>query len=128
MIAWQVSKDTIEARISGLEAAIRRAEESVVELSDEALEYGRLLRTMKIKEALFETLASEYEQALIEEQATEPGFYVIDEPVVPEHPEGPGPVVKMALAGVVGALVGWIWVMGTTGREKRRSEAGEWKE
>ncbi len=128
LIAWQVNKDTIEARISGLEAAIGRAKESVVELSDEALEYGRLLRTMKIKEALFETLASEYEQALIEEQATEPVFYVIDEPVVPERPEGPGPVVKTALAGVVGALVGWIWVMGTTGREKRRSETGEWKE
>ena len=111
--------------LDGLDAAIGRAEASVVELSDEALEYGRLLRTLKIKEALFETLASEYEQALIEEQATEPVFYVIDEPVVPERPEGPGPAVKMVLAGAVGALVGWIWVMGTAGREKRRSETGE---
>ena len=63
-------------------------------------------------------------QALLEEQATEPAFHVLDEPVVPERPEGPGLLVRMILAALVGALVGWLWVMGSGERPKHEADAG----
>ena len=124
LVAWRVNREALEARIAGLDGAMERAEAGVAELSGQALEYGRLVRTVKIRENLFETLTEEYEQALIEEQATEPAFHVLDEPVVPERPEGPGLLVRMILAALVGALAGWIWVMGSGERRKQEADEG----
>ncbi len=128
LLAWLVNEQALEARIQGMETAMRRAEESIVELSGEALEYGRLIRTAKIKERLFETLAAEYEQALIDEQASEPGFYVLDAPVLPERPVGPSILAKIALAGLLGGLVGWVWVVAFGGAYRDKSGGGEREE
>ncbi len=100
-----------EARIEGLGEALRRGEQQLAGLSEEALEYSRLARNVKIKQAIFETLATEYEQALIEEQGEEPVFRVIDEPVAPEYPAGPDVMSDVGLAGAMGVLVGWVWIM-----------------
>ncbi len=124
LVAWRVNREALEARIAGLDGAMKRAEAGVAELSGQALEYGRLVRTVKIREMLFETLAEEYEHALLEEQATEPAFHVLDAPVVPERPEGPGLLVRMILAALVGALVGWVWVMGSGERRKHEADEG----
>ena len=115
LVLQEANSTALEARIEGLGEAIQRAEQEMAELSGEALGYNRLLRNVGIKQTLFETLASEYEQALIEEQATEPVFYVIDEAVAPERPEGPGPLVQTGLAGVIGILFAWVWIIASTG-------------
>ena len=128
LLTWQVNEQALEARMQGLRAAMERAEQGIAELSGEALEYGRLVRTAKIKERLFETLAAEYEQALIDEQGSEPSFYILDEPVPPEHPVGPGPLAKIALAGLLGGLVGWVWVVGWGGRRREERAGGEQEE
>ncbi len=122
----EASSTALEARIEGLGEAIRQSEQEMAELSGDALEHGRLLREVEIKQTLFETLASEYEQALIEEQAAEPVFHVIDEAVPPERPEGPSPLVQMGLAGVVGVLLTWVWIIASTGvrSDKGSSSAG----
>ena len=115
LVLREAGSTAMEARIEGLGEAIRQSEQEMAELSGDALEYGRLLREVEIKQTLFETLASEYEQALIEEQATEPVFHVLDEAVPPERPEGPSPLVQMGLAGVIGVLLTWVWIIASTG-------------
>ena len=117
-----------EARIEGLGEAVQRTERQMANLSQEALEYSRLMRRVKIKQTVFETLSTEYEQALIEEQGAEPVFRVIDEPVAPEYPAGPDVISDMGLAGVIGVLVGWVWIMagglGSNGKEARGEGSG----
>jgi len=110
----KANRAALEAKIEGLQKAIQRAEQEMTQLSGEALEYNRLLREAQIKQTLFKTLTAQYEQALIEEQATKPVFYVVDEAVPPEGPEGPSPLVQMGLAGVIGILLGWIWIIAST--------------
>jgi len=100
-----------EARIEGLGEAVRRTEQQMANLSEEALEYSRLTRKVKIKQVIFETLSTEYEQALIQEQGAEPVFRVIDEAVAPEYPAGPNVMSDMGLAGAIGVLVGWVWIV-----------------
>jgi len=114
-----------EARIEGLGEALHRTEQLMTSLSGETLEYSRLARRIKIKQTVFETLATEYEQALIEEQGAEPVFRVIDEPVAPEYPAGPNAVSDMGLAGAIGVLVGWVWIMAGGLRWKSEEGRGE---
>ena len=114
LVLQKASSAALEARIEGLQKAIQRAEQEMAQFSGEALDYSRLLREVQIKQTLFKTLSSEYEQALIEEQATEPVFYVVDEAVAPERPEGPSPLVQMGLAGAIGILLSWVWIIATT--------------
>jgi len=111
-----------EARIAGLGEALRRTEQQIENLSGEALEYSRLVRKVNIKQTVFATLSTEYEQALIGEQGAEPVFQVIDEPVAPQYPAGPNVVGDMGLAGAIGVLVGWVWIM--AGGLGRKSEDG----
>ncbi len=111
-----------EARIEGLGKAVQRTQRQMPNLSQEALEYSRLMRTVKIKQTVFETLSTEYEQALIEEQGAEPVFRVIDEPVAAECAAGPHVMSDMGLAGGIGVLVGWLWIM--AGGLRRKSEEG----
>jgi len=117
-----------EARIEGLGQAVQRTERQMANVSQDALEYSRLMRRVKIKQTVFETLSTEYEQALIEEQGAEPVFRVIDEPVTPEYPAGPHVMSDMGLAGAVGVLVGWLWIMagglGRKGKEGRGESSG----
>ena len=117
-----------EARIEGLGKAVQRTEQQMASLSQEALEYSRLTRTVKIKQTVFETLSTEYEQALIEEQGAEPVFRVIDEPVAAECAAGPHVMSDMGLAGGIGVLVGWLWIMagglGSKGKEGRGEGSG----
>ena len=114
-----------EARIEGLGKALQRTEQQMVHLSVETLEYSRLARNAKIKQEIFETLATEYERALVEEQGGEPVFQVIDEPVVPEYPARPNVVSDMGLAGAIGVMVGLVWIMaGGLGR-KEEEGSGE---
>jgi len=117
-----------EARIEGLGEALLRTEQQMASLSEEALEYSRLTRNVKIKQTVFETLATEYEQALIEEQGAEPVFRVIDEPVAPEYPAGPHVISDMGLAGGIGVLLGWVWIvaggLGSKGEEGRGEGSG----
>jgi len=116
-----------EARIEGLGDALQRTEQQMTSLSSEALEYSRLARNVKIKQTVFETLSTEYEQALIGEQGAEPVFRVIDEPVVAEGPVGPNVTSDMGLAWGLGVLVGWVWIMaGGLGRKSKegRGECG----
>jgi len=117
-----------EARIEGLGETLRCGEQQIAGLSEEILEYSRLARKVKIKQTVFETLSTEYEQALIEEQGEEPVFRVIDEPVAPEYPAGPDVMSDVGLAGAIGVLVGWVWIMagglGWKGEEGRGEGIG----
>ena len=125
LVLEEVAIIASEARIEGLGEALWRTEQQMVNLSVEALEYSRLTRKVKIKQVIFETLATEYERALIEEQGAEPVFRVIDEPVAPEYPAGPDVVGDMGLAGGMGVLVGWVWIMAGGLRSKGEGGRGE---
>ncbi len=125
LVLEEVAIIASEARIEGLGEALRRTEQQMANLSQEALDYSRLTRKVKIKQVIFETLATEYERALVEEQGAEPVFRVIDEPVAPEYPAGPDMVSDMGLAGGIGVLVGWAWIMAGGLRSKGEEGRGE---
>jgi len=125
LVLQEVAAVADEARIEGLTEAIQRSEEQISRLSEDVLVYSRLVQQVKVKQKLFEMLTTEYEEALVEEQAKEPSFYVIDEPVVPDGPTGPRVLIDMAMAGVIGGLLGWVWVMGW-GRVPLSEDKGQW--
>lgn len=106
-----IKREAVAARSEGLKRAIAEAEKGIMGLSVQAMEYGRLLRDVKVREAVYRAVVNEYEQARIAEQADEPQVYILDEAVAPEGASAPRVGVNMALAAFVAMIVGILWAM-----------------
>ncbi len=78
-----------------------------------ALDLARLTRTVKIHEALYELLSSQYEQARIEESKTTPTLSVLNYASVPQLKDRPKRSVMVLIAAFVAAVVSllWIWLI-----------------
>jgi uncharacterized protein involved in exopolysaccharide biosynthesis len=77
-----------------------------------SLELARLIRDLKIQEAIFELLSSQYEQAKIQEAKDTPTIQVLDRAVPPEKRSRPKRVLMVILAGVASLFVGAVFVFG----------------
>jgi len=106
-----IKREAVAARSEGLKRAIAEAEKGIMGLSVQAMEYGRLLRDVKVREAVYRAIVNEYEQARIAEQADEPQIYILDAAVPPEGASAPRVGVNMALAVFVAMIVGILWAM-----------------
>ena len=74
--------------------------------------YADLFRSMKVQEAIFETLTQEYELARVQEAKETPSVKVIDPPDVPEKKSFP-PRLFISLGGtLLICLSGVIWILG----------------
>ncbi len=111
LLPLQIKRQALAAKQDGLKRAIDEAERGIIGLSAQAMEYGRLLREISVREAVYQAVVSEYEQALIAEQAEEPQVYVLDEAVPPERASAPRVSLNMGLAGFAAMIVGLLWAL-----------------
>lgn len=71
-----------------------------------ALEYGRLMRELKVQETLYTLLVSQLEQAKLAEARDTPTVQVLDPAVPADKKSKPRISLNLALAGLVALLVG----------------------
>ncbi len=71
-----------------------------------ALEYGRLLREVKVQETLYTLLASQLEQARLAEARDTPTVQVLDPAIPAEKKSRPSIRLNMMIAGVLALFVG----------------------
>lgn len=85
-----------------------RLHPAMITVPDLALQYGRLLRELKVQETLYALLTSQYEQAKITEARDTPTVQVLDPPVPADKQSKPRPVLYTALAGLAGLCLATI--------------------
>lgn len=105
LLPLQIKRAALAAKHAGLKRAIGEAERGIIGLSAQGMEYGRLLREVKVRAAIYQVIGNEYEQALVTEQADEPRVYVLDEATPPEHSSAPRVGSNMALAAFGGMII-----------------------
>jgi uncharacterized protein involved in exopolysaccharide biosynthesis len=71
-----------------------------------ALDYGRLLRELKVQETLYTLLTSQYEQAKLQEARDTPTVQVLDPAIPAERKSKPSIRLNMMIAGVSALFVG----------------------
>ena len=71
-----------------------------------ALDYGRLMRELKVQETLNTLLTSEYEQAKLTEARDTPTVQVLDPAIPAERKSRPIILLNMILAGVLALFIG----------------------
>lgn len=98
-----------------------RLHPAMVTVPDLALQYGRLLRELKVQETLYALLTSQYEQAKITEARDTPTVQVLDPPVPADKQSRPRPVFNALLAGLVGLCLAIILCYGLAMRDRRRA-------
>lgn len=90
-----------------------------------ALDYGRLLRELKVQETLYTLLTSQYEQAKLQEARDTPTVQVLDPAVPAERKSKPSIRLNMMIAGVLALFVGMFlaFFLEYLGRIRRESAA-----
>ena len=76
-----------------------------------ALEYGRLLREVKVQETVFTLLTGQYEQAKMVEARDNPTVQVLDSGVPADRKSRPKVVLNALVAGIGAFLFGCIFVL-----------------
>lgn len=71
-----------------------------------ALEYGRLMRELKVQETLYTLLTSQYEQAKLAEARDTPTVQVLDPAVPAEKKSKPSIRLNVMIAGILALFVG----------------------
>ncbi|MCK6493960.1 MAG: Wzz/FepE/Etk N-terminal domain-containing protein [Nitrospira sp.] len=96
-----------------------RLHPAMVTVPDLALQYGRLLRELKVQETLYALLTSQYEQAKITEARDTPTVQVLDPPVPGDKPIKPRILFNTAVAGLVGGCVALLLAYALEARSRR---------
>jgi uncharacterized protein involved in exopolysaccharide biosynthesis len=78
----------------------------LVKMSERELMLARLLRDVKVKEAIYTMLLQEYEKAKLDQAKSELFFEVLDVARIPASPSSPKPVLYAIIAGILGTLAG----------------------
>lgn len=100
-------------------AAGGRLHPAMVTVPDLALQYGRLLRELKVQETLYALLTSQYEQAKITEARDTPTVQVLDPPVPADKQIKPRPVFNAAVAGLAGFCLATVLAYGLELRARK---------
>ncbi len=88
-----------EAKVKALQA---KADEEMSGMADDILEYNKLYREAQIKEAVYENLTKQIEQAKIQQTMESMDIQVVDPANLPEEEKPSGPRKKLiTLAGLV---------------------------
>lgn len=85
-----------------------RLHPAMVTVPELALQYGRLLRELKVQETLYALLTSQYEQAKITEARDTPTVQVLDPAIPADRHSKPRLILNMALAGVSGFCIAFL--------------------
>ncbi len=95
-----------QARVEGLAQLVRQIEGRAAALPQRLLEYARLERQVRTREAVCSTFISQLEAAKLKELQEQPVFEVLDVAVPPQRHERPKLVINLAVALIFGALLG----------------------
>ncbi len=83
-----------------------RLHPAMVTVPSLALEYGRLMRELKVQETLYTLLTSQHEQAKLAEARDTPTVQVLDPAVPAEKKSRPSITLNMIIGGLVALFVG----------------------
>jgi tyrosine-protein kinase Etk/Wzc len=76
-----------------------------------ALEYGRLMRELKVQETLYTLLTAQYEQARLAEARDTPTVQVLDPAVPADEPSRPKIGLNVLIAGLLGLSIGVLFAL-----------------
>jgi tyrosine-protein kinase Etk/Wzc len=88
-----------------------------------ALEYGRLMREVKVQETVVGMLTGQYEQAKMAETRDSPIVQVLDAGVPADRKSRPKVLLNSLVAGVAAFLFGLIFAMGREALSKHRQQS-----
>jgi tyrosine-protein kinase Etk/Wzc len=88
-----------------------------------ALEYGRLMREVKVQETVAAMLTGQYEQAKMAETRDSPIVQVLDAGVPADRKSRPKVLLNSLVAGVAAFLFGLIFAMGREALAKHRQQS-----
>jgi uncharacterized protein involved in exopolysaccharide biosynthesis len=71
-----------------------------------ALEYGRLMRELKVQETLYTLLTAQYEQARLAEARDTPTVQILDPAVAADKHSQPKVALNVMIAGLLGLVIG----------------------
>ncbi|MEW5946049.1 MAG: GNVR domain-containing protein [bacterium] len=100
----------LETRKTLLERELGELGGEFEEYPDVMLEYARIKRDMMIKEAIYATLSQAYQEALVNEQAEEKKFQIIDRAAVPERHIKPHRRMNVMISAMASLFVGTILI------------------
>ncbi|WP_455378201.1 GNVR domain-containing protein, partial [Petrachloros mirabilis] len=86
-----------------------------------ALEYGRLMRDLKVQETLYALLVSQYEQAKLTEARDTPTVQVLDPAVPAERKSRPKISLNMLIAGMLSLLISIFWAFVSEAIDRRKA-------
>jgi tyrosine-protein kinase Etk/Wzc len=93
-----------------------------------ALEYGRLLRDVKIQETLFGLLTEQYERAKIQEAKDTPTIQVLDVAKVPEKKSRPKRLIMLAIAGGLSVVFSMLYAAASEHIQAlKKTKPSEWE-
>ncbi|HRU33119.1 MAG TPA: GumC family protein, partial [bacterium] len=101
-----VKKISLEAKLQGLDRLIQEYDARLSKLPELSLEFSRLLRDLKLQEAIYTTLATQYEQAKISEARETIEIQVLDYAVPPEKHSKPNTMLNVLIGGVAALFLG----------------------
>jgi uncharacterized protein involved in exopolysaccharide biosynthesis len=100
-----------------------RLHPAMITVPELALQYGRLLRELKVQETLYTLLTSQHEQAKITEARDTPTVQVLDPAIPADRHSKPRLLLNMALGGVSGFCIALLiaYVVDARARSKFRA-------
>ncbi|HOT30008.1 MAG TPA: Wzz/FepE/Etk N-terminal domain-containing protein [Candidatus Ozemobacteraceae bacterium] len=122
LVRIEGQKVSEEARQKALDKAIGDVEKKLEGIPELALQYARLMRELKVKEKVFETLTTQYEMAKISEAEEGSQFEVIDRPFPAERKSKPSRSLIVILSGITAGMLGVFLAFFVEFLEKRRRE------
>jgi len=105
LVNLEVAQTAADAKSAGLKRALSSAESRLSRLPNEALEYGRLQRTLEVKQELFKLLSTEFQRAQIAESHQVPQIQVLDAAVPPTRKSSPSGLFNAALTALLSLLL-----------------------
>ncbi len=97
----------------------------LADIPELAMDYARLYREVVVREALYEYLTQQYEQAKIEEKKDTPVLQVLSRATAPQKKERPKRSIILFLALIGGAILLSVWVIGSGGLDSMRKNNPE---
>ncbi|MCX7795648.1 MAG: GumC family protein [bacterium] len=101
-----VKRISLEAKYQGLTGLISKYDEKISRLPDLSLQLSKLIRDVKLQEAIYTTLSTQYEQAKISEARESVEIQVLDYAVPPEKHSKPNTMLNVLIAGVASLFLG----------------------
>ena len=88
-----------------------------------ALEYGRLMRDLKVQETLYALLMAQYEQAKISEARDTPTVQVLDPAIPAERKSRPKILLNVLIAGVLSLFLSIFWAFFREAIDRRNARS-----